>query len=155
MGIEEQDVADVSNIDNKSSERGSDEESLEEEVNELAENKEPRSQSNLLGPHDIQDMKQKQKRRRKRRKRPFDGRENWEKLNKAIFGDANNLSPPSKEAQITSKDQENVDEPKKSKETDIGGKRRRRKKGVKRKPQDRKRAAIQPKQSLNLKQGKG
>ena len=155
--IEEQDVADVSNIDNKSSERRSDEASLEEEVNELAENKEPRSQSNLLGPHDIQDMKQKQKRRRKRRKRPFDGRENWEKLNKAIFGDANNLSPPSKEAQITSKDQENVDEPKKSKETDIGGKRKRRrkrKKGVKRKPQDRKRAAIQPKQSLNLKQGK-
>ena len=67
--IEEQDVADVSNIDNKSSERRSDEASLEEEVNELAENKEPRSQSNLLGPHDIQDMKQKQKRRRKRRKR--------------------------------------------------------------------------------------
>ena len=149
--IEEQDVADVSINDNQTSERRS-----EEEVNELEENQEPRSQTNLVGQDDIKDMKQKPKRRRKRRKRPFDGRENWEKLNKAIFGDVNNLSLPTKEAQIISKGQENMDEPKKSKETDIGGKRKRRrkrKKGGKRTQQGRKKA-VQQKQSLSLKQGK-
>ena len=149
--IEEQDVADVSINDNQTSERRS-----EEEVNELEENQEPRSQTNLVGQDDIKDMKQKPKRRRKRRKRPFDGRENWEKLNNAIFGDVNNLSLPTKEAQIISKGQENMDEPKKSKETDIGGKRKRRrkrKKGGKRTQQGRKKA-VQQKQSLSLKQGK-
>merc|ERR1711879_899925 len=35
-------------------------------------------------------LKQKKKEKKKRKKRPFDGRENWDKLNKAIFGEESN-----------------------------------------------------------------
>ena len=61
-------------------------------------------------------LKQKKRKRRKRKKRPFDGRENWDKLNKAIFGEESN------EKALTELLQKNP------KMTEIEGKKKRRRK---------------------------
>ena len=152
--IEDEDVGEVSYYDNEISERRSDEQ-LSEEVKVLQENQEPNPKSNSVGPDDNEEVKHKQRRRRKRRKRPFDGRENWEKLNKAIFGDVNNLRPEAKGAEIESKLQKNAENQKHSEEKNLLGKkkrRRKRKKGGKRTHQHYK--AIKSKPTFHLKRGK-
>lgn len=149
--IEDQNVEEVSDYENEISERRSDEQ-MSEEVTEIEENQEPDAKSNSVSPEDNEVVKHKQRKRRKRRKRPFDGRENWEKLNKAIFGDGNISRPEAKEAEIESKLQENVLNQKKSEEKNLLDKkkrRRKRKKGGKRKPDWNK--AIKSKQTFHIK----
>ena len=147
--IDEQNVEEVSNFDNTISERRSDEDLLEENK-ELEKDKESGPQTNFVEPDESAEIKK--RKRRKRRRRPFDGRENWEKLNEAIFGEVNNTSLTTKTAENTSKVQENTENQTKS---DIGQKkkrRRKRKKGGKRK-QDVKKTK-NPKPTFHLIRGK-
>ena len=115
----------------KSSERRTDEDNEEER------NQDSKPETNSVNQDDNQEVKQKQRRRRKRRKRPFDGRENWEKLNRAIFGEeTNELSVPTEDEENISKVQEHLENQPRTEEPNIGPKkkrRRKRRKGGKRK----------------------